>query len=258
MRGDRQKTQMAIAGRPILDTPNFPDSVFLVLDPSTLPTNTDAATHSRDSTNFEAFEAPQLIIKQSWIHAEGRFRAAWVKAESCKGVICVQSYVSVHAGTEDEGVLESACLVYNSNFALYWLYMTNHWLATFVAKATVSDLLLLPLPPLESPQLDSLGYFDYEAVDELVRQSLGLEDTDWALISDSLPSPCRTSNAFQTRPARSRLAGGTATTNWCGTVNSSFASWPPPSAPTTTSPRRYSVKKPLSACPFASSHTDLH
>jgi len=135
----------------------------------------------------------------------GRFRAARVKSGG-KGVLCTQSYLSVHGRAEDEVMLDSACLVYNSNFALYWLYMTNHWLASFVAKATVGDLLLLPLPKLKARKLESLDDFDYGAVDDLVRQSLGLEETDWALISDfftyTLPGFKRMPDAPGPKPTR--------------------------------------------------------
>ena len=184
IRGDRKRIQKAIMDRPILEKPNFPDSVFLILDPGTMPTNTDSATDSRDSTNFDAFDAPQLVIKLSWTRANGRFRAARVQSSSGTGVICSQAYVSVHTRVEDEGLLDSACLVYNSNFALYWLYLTNHRLASFISEATVSDLLLLPLPVLRPHEIDTIGDFDFGAVDERVKQALGLEDTDWALISD--------------------------------------------------------------------------
>src|SRR5262249_1752671 len=78
IRGDRQKEQAAIGGRKLLDTPNFPDRVFLTLDPATLPTNTDPRTHSRDSTNFDAFAPPQLLIKLGWMRTNGRFRAVRV------------------------------------------------------------------------------------------------------------------------------------------------------------------------------------
>ncbi|HYH64471.1 MAG TPA: N-6 DNA methylase, partial [Urbifossiella sp.] len=60
VRGDRKKTQKVIIDRPMIEPPNFPDSVFLTIDPDEVPTNTDPATDSRASTNFEAFEAPQL------------------------------------------------------------------------------------------------------------------------------------------------------------------------------------------------------
>jgi hypothetical protein len=123
IRGDRQKEQPGILRRRILEAPNFPKGVFLTIDPENLPLNEDAATDSRASTSFAAFEAPQLLIKQSWVRSNRRFRAARVKPGSKTGVLCSQAYVTVHSDARHEWLLDSACLTYNSNFALYWLYL---------------------------------------------------------------------------------------------------------------------------------------
>ena len=164
IRGKGGKDQKAILRRKILKSPNFPDSAFLTLDPGTLPTNTDPKTHSRDSTNFDAFEPPQLLIKQGWVRANQRFRAVRIKPDISPGVICSQSYVSVHANNEE--LLDAACMVYNSSYAQYWLYLSNHRLASFIAEATVTDLLKLPLPILKSRDRDWLDVTDFGQVDE--------------------------------------------------------------------------------------------
>ncbi len=184
IRGNRQKEQAAIVGRKMLETPNFPESVFLTLDPETLPTNNDARTDSRASTNFDAFAPPQLLIKQSWVRANRRFRAVRVSPPGKQGVLCSQAYVSVRANPENERLLDAACLTYNSNFALYWLYLTNHRLASFIAEATVKDLLQVPLPMLTEQGDGLLAVRGFAEVDERVRLALGLQDADWALISD--------------------------------------------------------------------------
>jgi len=208
LRGDRGKEQPEIVGRRILEVPEFPKSVFLLLDADQLPTNTDPQTDSKASTRFGAFEVPQLLIKQSWRRKTRRFRAARVEPADGSGVLCSQAYVSVHAQTDGEQLLDSACLVYNSNFALYWLYLTNHRLASFIAEATVADLLQVPLPPVSAEAVGMIEAFDFPAVDELVRESLALHETEWALIQDfftytlpdfkqlpDAPGPRRTSRA---------------------------------------------------------------
>ncbi len=184
IRGNRGKEQTAIVQRKILESPNFPDTAFLTLDPETLPTNSDPKTDSRASTNFDAFEPPQLLIKQGWVRANQRFRAVRVKPGESPGVICSQSYVSVHAKAGDEGLLDAACMVYNSSYAQYWLYLSNHRLASFIAEATVTDLLKLPLPILNTDTRNWLDVKDFDEVDERVRRALGVQDADWALISD--------------------------------------------------------------------------
>ncbi len=182
IRGNRGKEQTAILQRKILESPNFPDDAFLSLDPETLPTNTDPKTDSRASTNFEAFEPPQMLIKQGWVRANQRFRAVRIKPDISPGVICSQSYVSVHANNEE--LLDAACMVYNSSYAQYWLYLSNHRLASFIAEVTVTDLLRLPLPILKTKDRDWLDVTDFGQVDEHVRRALGLQDADWALIND--------------------------------------------------------------------------
>jgi hypothetical protein len=184
IRGNRRKEQAALTGRRMLEAPNFPESTFLTLDPAILPTNTDARTDSRASTNFDAFTPQQLLIKQSWVRANRRFRAVRVRSAETEGVLCSQAYVSVRADARSEGLLNAACLVYNSNFAMYWLYLTNHRLASFIAEATVTDLLQVPLPKLKEQGADMLSVDGFEEVDERVRLALGLQDADWALISD--------------------------------------------------------------------------
>ncbi|MBY0523530.1 MAG: N-6 DNA methylase [Gemmataceae bacterium] len=183
-RGDRQRKQETIAGRKILETPNFPESAFLLLNPAILPTNTDPTIDTRASTNLDAFAPPQLLIKLGWMRANGRFRAVRVNRAGKLGVLCSKSYVSVCSPAENEKLLDAACLVYNSNFALYWLYLTNHRLASFIAEATVKDLLRVPLPTLKEQNDGLIAISGFAEVDERVRRALGLHDADWALISD--------------------------------------------------------------------------
>ncbi|MBL8797700.1 MAG: SAM-dependent DNA methyltransferase, partial [Planctomycetia bacterium] len=202
IRGNHQKEQPTIVGRKMLESPNFPDSAFLTLNPATLPTNTNPKTDSRASTNFAAFAAPQLLIKQSWMRINRRFRAARIVPPGQLGVLCSQSYVSVSSRAENEKFLDAACLVYNSSFALYWLYLTNHRLASFIAEATVTDLLQVPLPTLKDKDLLAVGGF--AEVDEHVRAALGLQEADWSLVSDffnyTLPDFKQLPNAPGERP----------------------------------------------------------
>jgi hypothetical protein len=184
IRGDRRKEQPAIVGRKMLETPEFPKDVFLLLNSEMLPTNTDPHVDSKASTHFGAFETPQLLIKQGWVRKAQRFRAARVRSADGRGAVCSQAYVTVHARADGGHVLDSACLAYNSSFALYWLYLSNHRLASFIAEATVTDLLQLPLPDLRAPALEGIATFDFQAVDDCVRRSLALDDTEWALIHD--------------------------------------------------------------------------
>jgi hypothetical protein len=98
----------------------------LVLDAKILPVNDDPWTHSKDSSKFGAFQLPQLLIKQSWIQENARFRAVVVRdSPTGKGVICSQSYISAHSDSREFSILEAAALSYNSILAVYYLLLTS-------------------------------------------------------------------------------------------------------------------------------------
>ena len=80
--GDRQKSHPQLAKRRMLDQKTFPAGSLLKLNVDELPTFGKAKTHSRDSTDFTAFECPQLIIKQGWQKEAARFQARLADSKS--------------------------------------------------------------------------------------------------------------------------------------------------------------------------------
>jgi len=182
IRGDRRKTQYGIVGRRILETNAVPEGSFLFIDPRKLPRNKDAQVHSRDSTNFNAFDTPQLIIRQSW-KMEGRFSSFLVLPEEPdQGIICSRSYVSINADETHQRQLEAACLSYNSILAVYYLFLTSGRCSGYIPEALVEEMVSVPIPEVEGQVLDGLK--SYEDVDERVRESFGLRDAEWVLIED--------------------------------------------------------------------------
>jgi hypothetical protein len=181
IRGDRMQRQQEIVGRRILEEDDFPDNAFLYLDAAQLPVNDDPQTHSRDSTSYEAFAIPQLLIKQGLISLSGRFQAVLVTPDNCgKGAICSQSYISVH--TRSQSVLESAALSYNSVLAVYYLLLTSGRLASYRPEPLVGEMRSVPFAP---PQDDMLaGLKTLEDVDERVRKVFGFKDAAWTLVDD--------------------------------------------------------------------------
>lgn len=149
-RGNRRREQPALLGRKILETPIFPEVGALWLDPDLLPDNDDLDVHSRDSTNFDAFELPQLIVKLSWIQAVNRFQAQLVGAPPStategEGVLCSQSYATVHG---DEHLLRLAAVTLNSSLATYFLFLTSGRFAFDRSQPNPDDLYRVPLPPV--------------------------------------------------------------------------------------------------------------
>ena len=181
IRGDRGREDREILGRRILDDVRFPNGTFLFLQASRLPENPDPWVHSKGSTDYSAFELPQLIIKQGWRVRSRRFEAAIVKSRE-RGIICSQSYASCHLAKEAPGVLEAGCLVLNSSFATFFLALTSGRIANYIPTATVDDLLRVPLPAPDPHLLD--GLTDLKGVDSRVREAFGLTDSEWALVED--------------------------------------------------------------------------
>lgn len=184
--GDKGKYQGEILGRRRLWSAQFPTGTFLLLDPNKLPLNDEPYTDSAASTDFSAFEMPQMILKQSWQASNKRFQAAIVEAESNinKGIICSESCVSVHMPEEYFYVLEAACLSYNSKLAVYYLFLRNGFFASYRPKVTVDDLLRVPIPVNQEVRLEHIQ--TTENIDDSIRRAFSLKDSEWALIEDVL------------------------------------------------------------------------
>jgi hypothetical protein len=182
--GNRTKRQEEILGRRRLWRAKFPENTFLNLNSKYLPINNDPMTHSRDSTDFSAFELPQLIIKQSWQALNKRFEAAIVVPDEQinRGIICSETCVSVHALADYSHLLKAACLIYNSKLAVYYLFLLNASFASERPKVTVDNLLNVPI--LLSPELDLNSISTYNDVDRLTSELFSLKDSEYALIDD--------------------------------------------------------------------------
>jgi hypothetical protein len=187
-RGDRRKLQESINGRRILKSTRFPDGTFLFLKVEDLEINYEPRTDSRASTDFSAFEMPQLILKQGWQTSNKRFQAAITvlddRSQGSQGILCSKSYVSVHIPKKYNSVLEAACLTYNSKLAVYYLLLSSGRFAAYRPETNVEDLLRVPIPEPRPRLLQNLKTFDFDEVDERVRQAFSLKDSEWVLIDD--------------------------------------------------------------------------
>ncbi len=178
----KQRDEEQILNRRILEAPNFPDPDSMTLDASSLPINRNPKVDHKASSTFVAFEHPQLIIKTSIVKAVGRFQAQLVtNKRGQKGIICTQSYVSVHQFRGDSDWLRAACLAFRSQLSAYYLVLTSR-LAFDRGEALSNDMLDVPVPPPE--QLSEK--IDNESVDAAVEKAFGLKSPEQALISDLL------------------------------------------------------------------------
>ncbi|MDJ0843846.1 HsdM family class I SAM-dependent methyltransferase [Crocosphaera sp.] len=183
IRGDRKKINTNILNRYILKETRFPKNTFLYLNPKNLSSNDDPKTDSRASTDFTAFNYPQMILKQSWIKSIGRFQSAIVKqTNSNQGIICSGSYVSIHTPEDSKSILESAWLSYNSILAVYYLLLSSGRFASYIHEIKPNDLLKVPIAEPQENILE--GIETYEDVDQRIRELFEFKDSEWTLIED--------------------------------------------------------------------------
>ena len=73
--------------------------------------NENAFIDSQDSTDFGAFNSPQLILKLSWLSADKRFHARIVRQQPEKVSYVHKGYVSVHFTPDALPHMDTASLV---------------------------------------------------------------------------------------------------------------------------------------------------
>lgn len=158
----------------------FPSSTFMFLDVSNVGVTDGVMTHRK--TSLQAFNAPQLTVKQSWQVASGRFMAALTPKKLNSGVLFTQSYLSIHSAPDNARFLDSACLAYNSTLAVYFLLLTSSRFASFIPEPLVEELKSVPIPEPRSGLLD--GIKCAEDIDQRIREAFEFKDAEWVLIED--------------------------------------------------------------------------
>jgi hypothetical protein len=180
--GDQQKPLPDLKNKPYFEEKQFSADVFLTLEANDVPRWKEPLVHSEDSTDFEAFKNPQLLIKQSYLTKLGRFRAALVRSNDPEwGVICKETYLSVRDLSLDGRHIRAACLAYNSLIATYFLFLTSSRLGHYITEAPTKELVTVPLPS-DCPDLSAVTSF--AQMDDLARQAFGLTQADWTIIDD--------------------------------------------------------------------------
>ncbi|MBK5274605.1 MAG: N-6 DNA methylase [Desulfuromonadales bacterium] len=176
-----KKNHVATLERRILETKSFPEGTFMYLEDSKLPVNKNPYTHRL--TDLNAFSLPQLILKQSWQKNDWRFQSVIVKSsENENGIVCDDSYVSVHIAGEKSKWLESACLSYNSKVAVYYLLLASGRFASYRPSINVEDMLSVPIPNPDNISLADIT--SYDDIDVMVRKAFDFKESEWTLVED--------------------------------------------------------------------------
>jgi type I restriction-modification system DNA methylase subunit len=170
--------------RRFLQADNFPEGTGFYLRADKLPINRDVDVEGPRIENHDAFNLPQLIIKQSWVTKLSRFTASLVTENppTQQGVLCKESFVSVHTDIENIKWLESACLTYNSKLAVYYLFLTSGRFASFIHEIKPTELVKVPLPKAPSDLLQNINYLD--DIDALICQLFSFKNSEWSLVED--------------------------------------------------------------------------
>lgn len=177
--GDRTRPQPDLDGRPLFDQTTFPDGSLMHLDTDLLAPTRDLRVHSKDSTNFAAFEWPQLILKKGLQKGRARFQARLAQSNSKAAAVFSDNYVSIHG---PQSFLDAACLAVNSLLAVYFLKLTSGRIAAYRPAALTNELLDIPIPHPLPPQIKKVK--SYEDIDEIVYRAFALKDAEQVLVED--------------------------------------------------------------------------
>ena len=183
IRGTNKQRYNHLLNRRILETKNFPKNTSICISKNDFSINQDPYAERGRSTKIDAFNLPQLIIKQSWLVENKRFRAELTELDGTnEGIICSSSYVSVHIAEENSLILEAACLSYNSKLAVYYLLLSSGRFASYIPEVNIDDLLRVPIPELSVGELKNIKTID--DIDKCIRQAFEFKDSEWVLIND--------------------------------------------------------------------------
>ncbi len=177
--GDRTRPQPDLDGRPLFDQTTFPDGSLMHLDTDRLAPARDLRLHSTDSTNFAAFEWPQLILKEGLQKGRARFQARLAQSTSSTAAVFNDNYVSVHG---PQAFLDAACLAVNSLLAVYFLKLTSGRIAAYCPAALTNELLDIPIPYPLPPRTEKAR--SNEDIDKIVYRAFALKDAEQVLVED--------------------------------------------------------------------------
>ncbi|AFZ03881.1 class I SAM-dependent DNA methyltransferase [Calothrix sp. PCC 6303] len=183
-RGNRKKVENSLLNKRILKSDESLNTSFLYLNAEQLPINDDPYIDSGTGlSSLSAFQLPQIILKLSWQKKSGRFRSVIINPDNKnQGIICSESYVSIHIPESHISQLNAACLSYNSKLAVYYLLLSSGRFASYIPEVNVSDLLRVPIPELSVGELQNIKTIN--DIDERIRQAFEFKDSEWVLIND--------------------------------------------------------------------------
>jgi len=184
VRGGREiEEKPELVGRKIIEDRDFPKGTFLRLKSANLRDNPNPCIKKGEGKNLRPFIPPQLILKKSWKTETRRFHGVIVDQSIDEpGVICSQSYVTVHIPEAKRKWLEGACLMFNSILSVYYMYLTSGRCAAYIPEALKKEILCLPVVGVDRATMEAVE--DFEEVDHLIRKIFCIREAEWVLVDD--------------------------------------------------------------------------
>jgi hypothetical protein len=165
-----------LRNRRVLFDRDFPGGTGFFLDEKVLERRKSIDVHRL--TDPEAFTIPQLLVKQATREPKA------VIVRGTEGVVCSQSFVSVHGKTRKGArALQTFCLTYNSAIARYYLAMTDGRMS-YRPELRVGAVASLPLPSDPGGRIFSDG--DATDINETAFRLFGLREHDRILVEDAI------------------------------------------------------------------------
>jgi hypothetical protein len=181
IRGTNQIFKEEILNRRIIDKHSFDSPMQLSYSQSSLRVNEDGYIHYKDSTDFSAFNFPQVILSRTFSSNTLRFKSIKIEQDTNEAApVCSDSFVTVNG---DESILRKTVLAYNSSIATYFLTQVDPG-TTYRQKPSKSILLNCPLPSGEINQLDLINLSSQKSIDSLAFSAYGLNEAEQALVED--------------------------------------------------------------------------
>ena len=133
--------------------------------------------------NEEAFSYPQLIVKRSWSIDTKRFQSRLVIPDNIgQGILCSLSYISICSTKENEDILRTACVTFNSTLAVYFLLLTSGRFASYRPEVLLEEVMNMPIPYPDKGIID--GLHSHADMDSKIFELFHLKDAEKVLIED--------------------------------------------------------------------------
>lgn len=156
------------------------DNCPLVVDSAIFPFNENSSFYREKK--LEVFRLPMLVMKLSWSQETKRFKAIIVQSDQDEYLLVSQSFVILQA--EGSELLKSIAFFSNSQFAVYFHFLSSGRVANFIPSLRVDEIQEIPVPCIKNASLSALADLSYEDIDRCVFEAFKLNIVEKALAED--------------------------------------------------------------------------